>query len=152
MDFLKKWDKFIGDILRTTDSMFWSAATINKNVIDASASALYELGTDPAKLKARLSAAGTGSLTGLTLASLQNYKPVLTNFREVSEKVDIILHIIMIGLGIGAEYFVDRRKDFSFVKATLYYCALYGFTVGALHQRAIIEIFKAGEASLETVP
>jgi hypothetical protein len=90
------------------------------------------------------------SSVGLSVDSVRDLRPTIGVLKDIGFKLEAALHILSLGVGFGAEYWVDRRKNFSFTKATMYYFAMYGFTSAVLQHRAINESIKMADEALNT--
>ena len=87
------------------------------------------------------------SMMGVDMSSIRKLKPVLASVQEKARLFDLLNHVGCILVAGGAEYYLDRRKHFSWVKFFIFYCALYGFNTSVIHQQVVlISLQKTGEA------
>jgi hypothetical protein len=150
-EFLENWWDIIGDVFRMSESAFWGTKDF-----------LFDLAGDPkgalnrlkeATLQVTLGKSIDAALVsvGLSAAQISEMAPVVKKLRETARVLDISLHVFAFLVGTGVEYYLDRRKNFSFTKASMYYAALYAFTSATLHQQAIIGSLSVAENALETL-
>ena len=90
------------------------------------------------------------SMMGVDVSSVRNLKPVLADVHQKAVWFDIINHVSCILIAGGCEYYLDRRKHFSWVKFFIYYCALYGFNTSLIHQQVILVSMKQTKDAIET--
>jgi hypothetical protein len=90
------------------------------------------------------------SSVGFDAESVRDLRPTVKVLKDIGFKIEMALHIWSFGIGFGAEYWIDRRKNFSFTKATMYYCGMYGFTSAVLQQRAIMASINMADDALNS--
>jgi hypothetical protein len=91
------------------------------------------------------------SMVGLSSLNVKNLNDQLSVVTDVSKKIDYGLHAFSMLIGFGGEYYIDRRKNYSFTKATFYYFAAYAFLGTALQHQAIIQSLDEASVILENV-
>ena len=90
------------------------------------------------------------SMMGVDMSSVRDLKPIVKDVYKKAALFDFINHVICLLIAAGCEYYLDRRKNFSWVKLFLYYGALYGFNTSLIHQQVILISLKHTASAIET--
>jgi hypothetical protein len=64
---------------------------------------------------------------GLAKEDLIGFRETFAATKRFGTYLEIFLQTTSLGVGFGTEYYIDRRKNFSFLKAFMYYMATFGF-------------------------
>ena len=139
-EFLDRW-------LENFDNFNEQLVNYFLNLDDSKLGALHEVSTKVRK-GAKLDIAL--SQVGLSVGDLRDLKPTVEQMYSIGSKLDLALHIVSFGVATGAEYYIDRRKNFSFTKVTLYYAGLYGFTSSVLQHQTILGLIREANEALDS--
>ena len=88
---------------------------------------------------------------GMSREDLEEITKHIQSLSRVGVGFEIGLHVGSLTVGFGTEYVIDRRKNFSFLKAFMYYAATYGFTSAVLQHRIMNTMLSSGNDSLKSL-
>ena len=139
LDFLDPLIDWLGDYNEAFDDFNQNISNVAERVLDASSA-----------VTSGVTAENALGMFGLELPNIRHLKPKIQKVREKAIAFDLMNHATCMVLAGGAEFYLDRKKHFSFVKFALYYAAIYGFNSAVIHHVVILHSLKLTEEAIET--